>query len=57
MDSHIRQDFDLIIITINKSDGTMLFNPGANTQFEKGDIVVAVGKAKNLKKLERLLTG
>lgn len=55
MDSQIRPNLDLIIITISKPDGKMLFNPGANTTFEVGDIVVAVGKAKNLKKLERLL--
>lgn len=54
MDSQIRQNFDLIIIKINRIDGNMLFNPGANTKFEVEDIVVGVGKAKNLKKLEHL---
>ena len=57
MDSEIRQTFDLIIITISKADGTMLFNPGASTKFDVGDIVVAVGKAKNLIRLERILGG
>ena len=56
MDSGIRQTFDLIIITISKADGTMLFNPGASTKFDVGDIVVAVGKAKNLIRLERILS-
>lgn len=57
MDSGIRRTFDLIIITISKADGKMLFNPGATTTFDVGDIVVAVGKAKNLIKLERILSG
>ncbi len=57
MDSGIRQKFDLIIITISKADGTMLFNPGALTTFDVGDIVVVVGKAKNLMRLERILSG
>lgn len=54
-DSGIRQNLDLIVITIQKSDGTMVFNPKADSVLEVGDIVVTVGRARSLKQLERLL--
>jgi voltage-gated potassium channel len=54
-DSGIRQQFDLIIIAIKKSDGSMLFNPSFETVIEGGDTVLAVGEDENLHKLERIL--
>ena len=35
--SGIRQKFNLIIITIKRADGSMLFNPSADTQIETDD--------------------
>lgn len=55
MDSNIRQDMNLIIISIKKSDGNMIFNPAADYLFTEGDIVIAVGENRNLMKLERRL--
>ena len=54
-DSGIRQKFNLIIVAIKKSDGSMLFNPSFETVIESGDTVIAVGMAKNLQKLEGIL--
>ena len=54
-DSGIRQSLDLIILAIRKADGSMVFNPKAETCFETDDIVVAVGCAKSIKALERML--
>jgi len=54
-DSGIRQQFNLIIIAIKKSDGSMLFNPSFETIIERGDTVLAVGEDENLQKLERKL--
>lgn len=54
-DSGIRQNLDLIIIVIQKNDGGMVFNPKADSKFEAGDTVVAVGSAKSLKEFDRLL--
>jgi voltage-gated potassium channel len=54
-DSEIRQQLNLIIISMRKSDGTMLFNPEAGTTIDAGDTVIAVGKNEMLAKLERLL--
>ena len=55
MDTNIRRDFDVIIITIKKANGQMVFNPGADTCLEAGDILVVVGLALKIRKLERLL--
>lgn len=54
-DSGIRQQFNLIIIAIKKSDGSMLFNPSYETVIELGDTVIAVGQEGNLQKLENKL--
>jgi len=54
-DSGIRQSFNLIIIAINKADGTMLFNPSFEAVIMPGDTVIAVGEVENLDKLERVL--
>jgi voltage-gated potassium channel len=54
-DSGIRQNFNLIIIAINKVDGTMLFNPSFEAVLMPGDTVIAVGEVENLDKLERVL--
>jgi len=54
-DSGIRQQFNLIIIAIKKSDGSMLFNPSFETVIKAGDTVIAVGEEANLKKLEDIL--
>jgi len=54
-DSGIRQQFNLIIIAIKKSDDSMLFNPSFETLIKAGDTVIAVGEEANLKKLEDIL--
>ncbi|MBL0714641.1 MAG: potassium channel protein [Desulfosarcina sp.] len=54
-ESDIRKDLNLIIITIKKADGRMVFNPGADTRLAVDDTLVVVGLAVNIKKLERLL--
>jgi voltage-gated potassium channel len=54
-DSGIRQNFNLIIIAIKKSDGDMLFNPSFEATVNIGDTLVAVGESGNLEKLEKIL--
>ena len=54
-DSGIRQQLNLIIISMRKNDGAMFFNPKAGTTLDAGDTVIAVGKNDMLMKLERLL--
>jgi voltage-gated potassium channel len=54
-DSGIRQKLDLIILTIKKADGTLLFNPKADTCIESDDTLVVVGNAKSVNRLEQML--
>ncbi|MBF0376693.1 MAG: potassium channel protein [Desulfamplus sp.] len=49
-DSGIRQNYNIIIIAIKKNDGEMRFNPSFETFLEAGDIIIAMGRASNLKK-------
>ena len=53
--SGLRQDLNLIVISIKKADGTMCFNPKASHRLAEGDTVVAVGKNKDLMQLEKIL--
>lgn len=55
MDSNIRQDLNLIIIAIKKTDDRMIFNPTADYLLTQGDTVIAVGESRNLSRLERRL--
>ena len=54
-ESGIRQNYDLIILSIVNQDGTMVFNPSAATQIRAGGSVIAVGSSENLMKLEEIL--
>ena len=53
--SGLRQDLNLIVISVKKADGTMCFNPKAAHRLESGDTVVAVGKNKDLMEMEKIL--
>ena len=54
-ESGLRKNFDLIILSIRKTDGAMCFNPKASDRFEAGDTVIAVGSRKNLMQAEKIL--
>jgi voltage-gated potassium channel len=56
-DSGIRQNFDLIILTIKKADGSLLFNPKADTCIETDDTLVVVGQAQSVNQLEHMMRG
>ena len=56
VDSGIRQLTNAIIVAIRKKDGGMSFNPSSQTHIEEGDILIALGMANDLKKLETLLS-
>lgn len=54
-DAGIRQQLDLIILTIKKADDTMIFNPKADTRIETDDTLVVVGRAKSVSQLEQMM--
>lgn len=55
IDSRIRQDYNLMILSIVKADGEMVFNPSADTTIRSDEKVIAVGSSDDLGKLEKVL--
>jgi len=56
VDSGIRQEMDVIIIGIKQKAGTMIFNPSSQTKIQPDDILIAMGRNKDLESLRRVLT-
>ena len=54
-ESGIRQTYDLIILSIVKTNGNMLFNPSASTTIGAGESVIAVGTSESLTELGKVL--
>ncbi|MCK8602248.1 potassium channel family protein [Desulfoferrobacter suflitae] len=48
MNSGIRSQYNLIIVAIKRSDGTMVYNPSPREVLRAGDILVAIGPQENL---------
>ena len=57
VDSGIRQEMDIIIVAIRKSDGKMNFNPSSQTLIESGDMLIAMGRTVDLDRLSEILGG
>jgi voltage-gated potassium channel len=55
IDSGIRREMDIIIIGIKQKDGNMVFNPSSQTKIQSGDILIAMGRNKDLEKLRKIL--
>jgi voltage-gated potassium channel len=55
VDSGIRQELDIIIVAIRKSDGKMGFNPSSQTLIESGDTLIAMGLTDDLDRLSAIL--
>jgi voltage-gated potassium channel len=53
----IRSELDVVIISIRRQTGEMLFNPAGDAAIENGDILIAIGRADSLLKLNELARG
>ncbi len=53
METDIRRDLNLIIVSIIKHHGRMVFNPGPDTVIEAKDTLIAMGERNSLKTLEK----
>lgn len=51
IESKIRQRFNVIIISLKHADGSLVFNPDAQTVLSAGDTIIAVGDRENLSSL------
>lgn len=50
-DTNIRSELDIVVVSIQRSDGEMVFNPSGDAVIASGDILLAIGKAESLMKL------
>jgi len=53
----IRSELDVVIVSIRRQDGQIVFNPAGNATIENGDILIAIGRAESLTKLNHLARG
>lgn len=53
----IRSELDVVIISIRRQDGQIIFNPSGNTTIENGDILIAIGKSDSLTRLNEMARG
>ena len=55
VDSQLRKDFGVIIVAIKKMAGNMIFNPLPAETLESGDVIVVIGKRKDLKRMNAVM--
>jgi voltage-gated potassium channel len=54
--TRIRRDLGVIVLGIRKPDGSMLFNPAAETVISGGDYLIVMGERGNLRNLENMIS-
>ena len=52
-----RSELDIVVVSIRRSDGRILFNPSGDAVIESGDILIAIGHAESLMKLTAMAKG
>lgn len=50
-ETNIRSELDIVVVSIRRSHGEILFNPGGDAIIENGDVLIAIGHAESLMKL------
>ncbi|MDK9708134.1 MAG: NAD-binding protein [Desulforhopalus sp.] len=53
--SNLRQDFGVIIVAIKRVTGEMIFNPGPGEIFNANDVIVAIGKKAELRRMSQVV--
>jgi voltage-gated potassium channel len=48
---------DIVIVSIRRNTGKVIFNPNGDARIENGDLLIAIGKAESLRKLTALVGG
>jgi voltage-gated potassium channel len=56
-ETNIRSELDIVVVSIRRSDGQILFNPSGEAIIESGDILIGIGHAESLMKLTTLAKG
>jgi voltage-gated potassium channel len=52
LEANLRQRFGVVVVGIQRADGTMHFNPAPESVMSVGDFLVVLGQTKNLHELE-----
>ena len=50
----IRSELNIVIVSIRRNDGEIIFNPSGETKIEGGDMLIAIGNAESLVRLGAL---
>lgn len=56
-ETNIRSELDIVIVSIRRSHGEIVFNPTGDAKIETGDMLIAIGRAEALEKLTELARG
>ena len=53
----IRSELNIVVVSIRRSNGEIIFNPSGETKIENGDMLIAIGNAESLARLNVLARG
>jgi voltage-gated potassium channel len=53
----IRSELNIVVVSIRRNEGKVIFNPSGETQILNGDMLVAIGNADSLRRLNELARG
>lgn len=53
----IRSELNIVVVSIRRSEGKVIFNPSGETEIQSGDMLVAIGNAESLRRLNALARG
>jgi len=56
-ETNIRSELDIVIVSIRRSHGEIVFNPTGDATIETGDMLIAIGRSEALAKLTALARG
>lgn len=53
----IRSELNIVVVSIRRNNGQIIFNPSGETKIEGGDMLIAIGNAESLARLNALARG
>lgn len=53
----IRSELNIVIVSIRRSNGEIIFNPDGDAKIQAGDMLIAIGNAESLSRLNALARG
>ena len=56
-DTNIRSELDIVIVSIRRANGEIVFNPNGDAVIEAADMLIAIGSAESLAELTSLARG